>query len=250
MEHLENIKAILDSLDAVLPDITGSTDSPHFEPPPSYNDSIADQPPSYDCTDDLALAQAARYYPVPPPAYFYKSTNSILPPDRMATPDIDFGDTSNFRQAGKKKDKQQKKQADAAKWNEEGGEGNAEGGEGGEENGGGGAGGGGNGGDGGAGDDGGGGDDWGGWDTGKKKMGKKAKDEEKKKQEEEEEEKRKKEEEANEDGKLDWADDANGDVGDDWGAFTTTTTKKGKKDKKGKVSKKWATNTDAIAYAP
>ena len=152
----------------------------------------------------------------------------------MTTPDIDFGDTSSFRQAAKKKDKQQKRQADAAKWNDEGGEGNAEGGEGGEENGGGGAGGG-NNGDGGAGDDGGG--DWGGWDTEKKsKKGKKAKEEEKKKQEEEEENTRQEEEEANGGFKLDWADDANGDAGEDWGAFTATTTKKGKKDKKGKVS--------------
>lgn len=250
MKHLRHIKVILDSLDAVLPDSAGSTDSPHLEPPPSYNDSIADEPPSYDCTGDIALAQAARYYPVPPPAYIYKSTSTILPPDQMTTPGIDFGDTSNFRQVGKKRDKQQKKQADAAKWNDEGGEGNAEGGEGGEENGDGGAGGG-NNGDGGAGDDGGGGDDWDAWDTGKKKKGKKAKEEKKKqeeeekkkqeeeekqKQEEEEEKKRKEEEEANGAGILDWADDANGDVGDDWGAFKTTTTKKGKKDKKGKVS--------------
>lgn len=228
-----NIKAILDSLDAVLPDGAGSLDSAHFESPPSYNESIADEPPSYDCTGDLALAQAARYYHIPPPAYICKSANTILPPDQMTTPDIDFGDTSNFRQAGKKKGQQQKKQTDAAKWDNEGGEGNAEGGEGGEENGGGGAGGGSNG-DGGAGDDGGGGDDWGGWDTGKKKKSKKAKEEEKKK-EEEEERKRKEEEEASGDGRLDWADDANGDAGDDWGAFTTTATKKGKKDKKGKV---------------
>lgn len=235
LQHLENIKAILDSLDVLSPDSSGFTSSPHFEPPPSYTESIADEPPSYDCTDDLVLAQAARYYPIPPPAYFYKHASSILPPDQMTTPDIDFGDTSNFRQTGnKKKDKQQKKQADAAKWNDDGGEGNAEGGEGGEENGGG-EGGGGNNGDGGAGDDGGGGDDWSGWDAGKKKKGKKAKEEEKKKQEEEEEKKRKEEEEANGDGKLDWADDANGDAGDDWGGFTTTTTKKGKKDKKGKI---------------
>ena len=232
---MENIKAILDSLDAAVHDSAGSTDSPHFEPPPSYNDSIADEPPNYDYIEDLPLAQAARYYPVPPPVYLYDFPNDVAPLDQMSTPDIDFGDTSNFRQAAKKKDKQQKRQADAAKWNDEGGEGNAEGGEGGEENGGGGAGGG-NSGDGGAGDDGG-CDDWGGWDTEKKsKKGKKAKEEEKKKQEEEEEKRRKVEEEANGEVKLDWADDANGDVGGDWGAFTATTTKKGKKDKKGKVS--------------
>lgn len=232
---MENIKVILDGIEAVFPDRTGSTDSQHFEPPPSYNDSIADQPPGYDCTGDLTLAQAAHYDPVPPPAYIYKSESTILPLDRMSTPDIDFADKSNFRQAAKKKDKQQKKQADTAKWNEEGGEGNAGGGEGGEENGDGEAGGG-NNGNGGAGDDGGGGDDWGAWDTGKKKKGKKAKEEEKKKQEEEEEKKRKEEEEAKEAGKLDWADDVNGGVGDDWETFTAATTKKGKKDKKGKVS--------------
>ena len=232
---MENIKAILDSLNVAVHDSAGSTDSPHFEPPPSYNDSIADEPPNYDYVEDLPLAQAARYYPVPPPAYLYNSSNDVAPLDQMTTPDIDFSDTSNFRQAAKKKDKQQKRQADAAKWNDESGEGNAEGGEGGEENGGGGAGGG-NNGDGGAGDDGG-GDDWGGWDTGKKsKKGKKAKEEEKKKQEEEEEKRRQEEEDANGEVKLDWADDANGDVGEDWGAFPATTTKKGKKDKKGKVS--------------
>ena len=221
-----------------MPDSAESLEFAHIEPPPSYNDSIADGSPSYDDTGDLPLAQSAHYYPIPPPAYIYKSANTILPPDQMTTPGIDFGDTSNFRQAAKKKDKQQKKQADAAKWNDEGGEGNAEGGEGGEENGGGGAGGG-NNGDGGAGDDGGGGDEWASWDTGKKKKGKKAKEEEKKKQEEEEEKKRKEEEEeeeANGDGKLDWVDDANGDTGGSWEPFTTTATKKGKKDKKGKVS--------------
>ena len=233
---MENIKAILDGIDAIFPDRTGSTDSPHFESPPSYIDSIADQPPGYDCIGDLALAQAAHYDTVPPPAYIYKPESTILPLDQMSTPDIDFADKSTFRQAAnRKKDKQQKKQADTAKWNEEGGEGNAGGGEGGEENGDGGAGGG-NNGDGGAGDDGGGGDDWGAWDMGKKKKGKKAKEEEKKKQEEEEEKKRKEEGEVEEAGKLDWADDVNGDVGDDWGTFTTATTKKGKKDKKGKVS--------------
>ena len=242
---MENIKAILDSLDAVVYDSARSTESPHFEPPPSYNDSIADELPNYDCVGDLALAKAACDYLVPPPAYSYKSANSVVPLNQMTTPDIDFGDTSNFRQApNKKKDKQQKKQADAARWNDEAGEGTAEGGEGGEDNGGGGAGGG-NNGDGGAGDGGGGGDEWGGWDTGRKKKGKKAKEEEKKKQEEEEEKKRKaeeeekkrkEEEEANGEGTLDWADDTNGDVSQDWGAFTTSTTKKGKKDKKGKVS--------------
>ena len=232
---MENIKAILDRLDNVVYDSGGSTDSPPFEPPPSYSDSITDEPPNYDCIDDLALAQVARSYPVPPPAYCYRPTNTAVPLDQMTTPDIDFGDTSNIRQVAKKKEKQQKKQADAAKYNDEGGDGNAEGAEGGEENGGGGEGGG-NNGDGGAGDDGGGGDDWGGWDVGKKKKGKKAKEEEKKKQEEEEEDRRKEEEDAKANGKLDWADDANGDVGDDWGGFTTTTTKKGKKDKKGKVS--------------
>lgn len=232
---MENIKAILDSVDAVLPDSEGRLDSAHFDPPPSYNDSFADEPPSYACIDP-ALAQAARYHPVPPPAYVYKAASTVLPLDQMTTPDIDLRDTSNFRQAANKKAKQQKKQADAAKWSTEGAEGNAEGGGGGEENGGEGAGGGSNG-DGGAGDDGGGGDDWGAWDTGKKKKGKKAKEEEKKKQEEEEEEeKKRKEEEANGDGKLDWADDANGDMGDDWGTFTATTTKKGKKDKTGKVN--------------
>ena len=246
---MRHIKVILDSLDTVLPDSAGSTDSPHLDPPPSYNDSIADEPPSYDYTDDIALAQAARYYPVPPPAYIYKSTNTVLLLDQMTMPGIDFGDTSNFRQVGKKKDKQQKKQADAAKWNDDGGEGNAEGGEGGEENNDGGAGGG-NNGDGGAGDDGGGGDDWDAWDTGKKKKGKKAKEEERKKQEEEEEKKRKEEEEANGAGNFDWTDDANGDVGDDWGAIKTPTTKKGKKEKKGKVSQNWATGMDTVIYVP
>jgi len=150
----------------------------------------------------------------------------------MPKADIDFDDTSVFKQAAGKKGKKSAAAASKSKWADEGDEGGSkDGGEGGDENGGGV--GGSNNGDGGAGGDGdgGGGGDWGGWDTGKKKKGKKGR----KEQEEEEKNKKEEEEAANGGIKLDWADEANGDAGDDWGEFTNTTKKKDKKDKKGKV---------------
>lgn len=174
---------------------------------------------------------------------------SIVEP--MTKPDIDFADTSTFKQA-----KKPKKGAQKQTWNAESGdEGNKDAGGGGDGEGGdaggggtGGGGGDGNNGDGGAGgDDGGGGDEWNDWGAGKKgKKGKKAKEEEKKKQEEEErkkkeeEEKKKEEEEAEAEADapggsgnpLSWADE---DPGDDWGTFTAATSKKDKKDKKKKV---------------
>ena len=210
-----------------------STYSILTDSPPSYHDSIADSPPSYDICEGLNSIQLCSKAFSLPPGYSDIAQSSFLLPRSMTAPDIDLTDTSSFRQAAGKKKKQQAKQANQAKWADGGDEGSKDGGDG-EENGEGG--GGNNNGDGGAGDGGGGGDDWNDWDSGKKKKGKKAKEEEKKKrEEEEEEEKAKKEEEeaANKDNPLSWADEANGDLGDDWGGFTTTA-KKDKK-KKGKV---------------
>jgi len=208
-----------------------------IEPPPSYYESIADEPPSYDLTEDLAAVQPGYKQQDKPPAYEYVPKEATDGVGSMTAPSVDFDHTSNFRQAAGKKAKKAQKQADQAKWADGGGdEGNNDAGEG-DQNGG--EGDGSNNGDGGAGDGGGGGggDDWNDWDTGnKKKKGKKAKEEEKKKQEEEEK-KKQEEEAAGATNPLSWADDANGDVGDDWGGFTTTT-KKDKKGKKGKVSQK------------
>lgn len=149
-------------------------------------------------------------------------------------PEIDLNDTSNFRQAGgTKKAKKAQKEADQAKWADDGDGGNKDE-AGGEKNGD--EAGGSNNGDGGAGDGSGGGDDWNAWDTGKKKKGKKAKEEEKKKQEEEKTKKLEEEEErktqegtGNGDNPLSWVDE---DPGDEWGSLSP---KKDKKAKKGKV---------------
>lgn len=205
----------------------------HLDPPPSYYDSIADEPPIYDSTDNLASVPPPYQQQELPPAYDYVPTIANEP-GSMTIPGIDLDDTSSFRQVGgAKKNKKAQKAADQAKWANGGDEDNKEGAAG-EENGGGDAGGS-NNGDGGAGGDGGGrGDDWNDWDTGKgKKKGKKSKEEEKEKQEEEEKKKKEEEEAANGGNALSWADEANAD--DDWGGFTTAATKKDKKGKKGKV---------------
>lgn len=217
---------------ASLPGITNSAHLSLIEPLPSYNEAIIDEPPSYAYGEESALAK---------PPYLLQENSSpydYIPQHKTSNPmtvsGIDFDDTSSFRQVGGKKAKKAQQQAQQSKWADDGDEGNKDGGEGDPNEG---EGGGSNNGGGGAGDGGGGGgDDWNDWDTGnKKKKGKKAKEEEKKKQEEEEEEKRKKEEEAaNGNNALSWADDANGDLGDDWGSFAAT--KKDKKGKKGKVS--------------
>ena len=217
----------------------------HIDPPPSYDDSITDQPPKYGPAEDLDKVQPGYVQQSKPPAYEYVQCHNHERAKSTMTPSIDFDDTSNFRQAASKKAKKAQKQADQAKWADGGDEGNNEGGEG-EQNGG--DGGGSNNGDGGAGDGGGGGDDWNDWDTGnKKKKGKKAKEEEKKKQEEEEEKKKQEEEAANKTNPLSWADDANGDLGDDWGGFTATA-KKDKKGKKGKVGQRRCSAQLIIAH--
>lgn len=206
---------------------------PHIEPSPSYYEPIADEVPHYDFAENPASVQPPYKQQTPPPAYDYVPQH--ISSDSMTAPGINFDDTSTFRQAAGKKAKKAQQQAQKSKWADDGDEGNKDGGEG---NGDGGEGGGGNNGDGGAGGGGGGGDDWNDWDTGNKKnKSRKAKEEEKKKQEEEEEEKRKEEDAAAANGTnvLAWADDSNGDLGDDWGSFTATT-KKDKKGKNGKVS--------------
>ena len=196
-----------------------------LDTPPSYNESIADTPPQYDeliektdtvIQSDHKLTLTVRF---DAPS---KSECLLAPVGPMTKGDLDWDDTSTFKQTANKK---KQKKADQARWADgSGDEGANNGGDGGEENG---DGGGDAGGDGGAGGDGAGGDDWNDWDTGKKKKGKKAKEDEKKK---EEEEAKKKEEESN---PLSWADE---DPGDDWGAFAPAASKKDKKDKKKKVS--------------
>jgi len=222
-------------LNSSFPGNAESTYLPHIEPPLSYCEAISSEPPYYDFAENLTSVQPPYKQQTPPPVYEYVPQHKSL--DSMTAPGIDFDDTSNLRQAAGKKAKKAQSQAQKSKWADGGDEGNNKDGVDGDGNGG--EGGGSNNGDGGAGDGGGGGDDWNDWDTGNKKnRGKKAKEEEKKKQEEEEEEEKRKEEEAaaaSGTNALSWADDANGDLGDDWGGFTTTT-KKDKKGKKGKVS--------------
>lgn len=225
----------------------GGESSPDREPadaPPSYSDSIANTPPPYEALIARSNATTPETYKYAdrgrPPFYVACVSGSLLPPvGSMTKDDLDWADTSSFKQAGKHKKKSQAKSwADGS-----GDEGAENGGGGGDMNGQGGGDGGGDGtgaGAGGVGGDGGGGggggdDEWNNWDTGKKKKGKKAKEEEKKKKEEEEakqkeeEEAKKKEEESN---PLSWADE---DPGDEWGGFTPAASKKDKKDKKKKV---------------
>ena len=225
------------------------------DPPPSYHDTIHDPappaylpsshtPPCYRVTEKSLLDRFRRL------ADLQSHLHSLTP---MPNPTVDFGDTSNFiTTAGKKAAKKAAKAAQQNKWaNDSGDEGNKEGGEG-EENGGGGDGGG-NAGGGAGGDD---GRDGGGWDDwnmggGKKKKGKKgnkAVEEEEAKKKEEEEKQQQEEEEEREQaqaaaaaaaaggggGDLSWANAAASNPTDEWGAFTTTA-KKGKKAKKGKV---------------
>ena len=236
MKQIQRVPTSDESKHPTKNQITNSLILPHFESPPSFQNSLADAPPSYVLTKDLARAHILHGPHPRSQSYAYHPQKTSHIPGSMMKPDIDFGDTSDFKQAPSKKAKKASKAA--SKWDDNGNEGSKDGGDGGEENGdGGGAGGGGNNnGDGGGGDDGGdgGGDDWNDWDTGKKKKkGKKAKEEEEKKKQEEED--KKKEEVANGTGatKLDWTDDANGNAGDDWGGFMTTSKKK--KDKKNKV---------------
>ncbi|KAL8907078.1 MAG: hypothetical protein Q9207_001619 [Kuettlingeria erythrocarpa] len=223
---------------------------PVVEPPPPYTSTVTDAPPSYgnrERPQRLSLpqrfitghvqhdcqAQSHTGLPgLPPPIYSMKPIQ------------IDLEDSSAFRQAkGKGAAKKAQKQADQAKWADDGGDNANEGGNAGDNTGGGGGGGAGGGGgsnngDGGAGDDGGGWDDW---NTGggkkNKKKGKKGKNggEEEEKEKEEEEEKKNKEANggagAND---LAWMDDTAAKPDDEWEGFTSTD-KKGKKNKKGKA---------------
>ncbi|KAL9065991.1 MAG: hypothetical protein Q9157_007288, partial [Trypethelium eluteriae] len=225
----------------------------YADPPPSYDDSIADTPPDYTTTANLASKQLD-YTNLPPPPYTRpctraKSTSPICDP--FAKIAIDFSATHNARQHVSKKQKQAQKKAQIDKWadgdegeaGKDNGDQDGEGGGGGD--GGAGAGGGaGGGGDGGGGD--GGGDD--GWDdvggAGKGKKAKKKKknafaweeDEDEQKKKEEEEAKKAEEEATN----NVWGNEpTNGGAGaaaggetnpdDEWGAFTQPGGKKNKK---------------------
>lgn len=210
-----------------------NTSLSELDPPPSYHDAVADTPPTYETNGNLDQLHCERENNPSREIYDLQVKGlDLLSPMTPST--IDFGDSSNFRQAGNNK---KKKAATKAKWAGSGDEGNNEDG-GGEENGGGeggGEGGGaGNNEGGGAGDDGGGDD----WNTGnKKKKGKKGKaaEEEEKKKREEEEQKQKDEAQAASGGDpLSWANEGDANPDDEWGGFTTTA-KKGKKGKKDKV---------------
>ncbi|MCJ1465376.1 hypothetical protein MMC07_003994 [Pseudocyphellaria aurata] len=228
-----------------------TTSSVEVEPPPSYIDSLSDDPPPYtfnDSSPDVSQSHITLRHLLAFIDPTWTTWKESLP--GMTTPGLDFGDTSSFRQVAKKK-KGGQKQAFTAPEDEgskepAGGEDNSGGG-----GTGGGAGGGGHNGDGGAGGDDGGGDGWDGGEDdlnkGKKKKGKKNKggvneDEEKKKSQEEDEEEEEKERArkqqedegtANAGDPLSWA---NGDPNpnDEWADFMTTG-KKGKKNKKGKA---------------
>lgn len=234
--------------DIELVDFAKPSSDSHDDPPPSYIESQADLPPLY------AQIDPSIYPPKPStPARCPKGTRSDIvswqnwwsqPRDQsvfpqMPVPDLDFDDSSNFRQAAGKKNKKGQQGANQSSWADPGDEGNKDGADG-EKHGG--VGGGSNNGDGGAGGAGGaggdgGGDDWGNdWNAPKKKKGKKGKsvDEEEEKKKQEEEERKKEEEEAALNGDpLDWANEVDTNANDDWEGFTSTT-KKGKKNKKDK----------------
>ncbi|KAL8734788.1 MAG: hypothetical protein Q9181_003049 [Wetmoreana brouardii] len=214
-----------------------TTSNGYIEPPPPYSAAIKDAPPCYD------TLQLLHYHQSPVTQYCSKwqwhiDFILISPPISFMTPvAIDLNDTSNFRQAVSRNKKKAQKQADQARWADNGDEGAKDGGDGGDNAGGGGGAGGSNNGDGGAGDDGG----WDDWNTGggKKKKGKKGKnavdeEEEKKKKEEEEEKKRKEEEGSGAADPLAWMNDEATKADDDWAGFTSTD-KKGKKNKKNKA---------------
>jgi len=242
------------------PDLWNEASRSFGSPPPSYDDSLADLPPDYTCTDALASVQSPEYTPfsslnasicsdVPNCLRIIHDTSrdsSLYFDDKSLYPDIDFG----FSEEGVRSHAKKKKGAGAAKKPtisnalDDGDKNDGAAG----------------GGDGGGGDapaDGAGGD--GGDD---KKGGKKSKKEEEEeerakkeeeeriakeeeearlaKEAEEEAERKKKEEEdaaaaaaAKASADLSWADPAAKD--DDWGNFAATTTSKKKKGRKGKV---------------
>ncbi|KAL8938145.1 MAG: hypothetical protein Q9216_004047 [Gyalolechia sp. 2 TL-2023] len=225
-----------------------------IEPPPPYTTAVTDAPPSYEIhrlpntSQDTTNLKSKTWHGKDNRAFPWPTgrLQTPTPPILSMTPaSIDFNDTSTFRQAAKKKDKKAQQKAAQDKWADDGGDGANGGGEGGDNTGGGGegggagggGGGGSNNGDGGAGEDGGGDE----WNTGggkKKKKGKKNKntiDEEEEQKEKEEEEKKGMAESGMGEGQdLSWMDDPVGKPGDEWAGFTSTE-KKGKKNKKGKV---------------
>ncbi|KAL2043441.1 hypothetical protein N7G274_003748 [Stereocaulon virgatum] len=210
-------------------------------PPPSYNDSVADLPPSYDLEKDLASNQLASKRLDVPPTYDYTQQSIISPPEPMTAPDIDLGDTSNFRQAAGKKAKKAAKQASQARWADNGDGGSKDGGDG-EDNG-----------------EGGGGvvvaavvmeemaeeqmvaeaamTGMIGIQVRTRRRERRPKTMRRRSRKRKRPRKKEEEEAAKNKNPLSWADEGNDDAGDDWGAFTATT----KKDKKGKKGK-----TDSI----
>lgn len=195
----------------------------YTQPPPSYDDAIADVPPEYSTFPPLAERHIAKcdYAPSTPATKSSEKSHSFWKND-IINVDIDFGNPVGVREHKKKKPAAKKAAAPPPPADTGGGSDNAggdsPGGDGGGDAGGGDA-----GGDGG-GDGGGGGgdDDWNAWTTtGSKKKTKK---------EEEEEEEARKAAEASAANNLSWADEADDGGGDDWAGFAEV----GKK-KKGKV---------------
>ena len=219
---------------------------PYDNIPPTYEESLSDQPPDYTNTDSLAspsafavaVDKAAKYNARP------NGTPALLPDPKF---DVDLSNLAPVREHVTRKKKQEQKKAQQAKWAGSDNEGDgARGGDGGDMNGGndgGGEGGDDGGGDGGDGD--GGGDDGDFWNSGgNSKKNKKSK----KKAKEEEEAKKREEEEAAAIVESSVWDEIPGDMpstnggdgvgaanpDDEWGMAPAG--KKGKKGKKNKVS--------------
>ncbi|KXT17853.1 hypothetical protein AC579_5883 [Pseudocercospora musae] len=207
-------------------------------PPPSYEDSVQDQPPDYTKTDSLAytrcLLQDVEIVTNSSETRQRGSTRASHLWDSTRDVKVDFNVEGGFREHSKKKAKKAAAAAQKAKWADRDDEEKKDEGAGGEGNGGGEGGNGDGGGDSGGGDapggddEGGGDDDW--WNGGSSsKKDKKNKKSARKEAEEEEEEERKKEEEeaaANADA---GASAGEADTLNDWGSFATVGKKKKKK---------------------
>jgi hypothetical protein len=197
----------------------------YTEPPPSYDDAIADTPPEYSSLPPLAQRKTAAFRAAlsAPYAKSCDRRSSSLK-DTTCDVHIDFGAPTGAREhkGGKKKAKKSTPlplgntgigggggsdnggddKGDEAGGNDGGGAGDGNG------------------------DDGDGADDWGAWAvSGSKKKNKK------KEQEEEEERRAKEEEEKKASNNLSWADEMEDNNDDSWAGFATV----GKKKKKGKV---------------
>lgn len=190
----------------------------YTQPPPSYDEALADIPPDYTTLLSLAERKTLHYDACQPtPTRKTHEKSNTFWKDGSINVDIDFGDPAGVREHKKKKPAAKKAAAPPPPPADTGGGSDNAGGD--QPSGDGGGDGGGDAGGDGGGDDGGGGgdDDWNAWTTtGSKKKTKK--------QEEEEEEARKAAE-ASTANNLSWAEEADGG-GDDWAGFATVGKKK------------------------